>query len=630
VATVVAVLAAGLLCRGTSGAAAEEEPARGFRGAAEMELFVDGIMAGQRETLEIEGAVVVVVADGAVYFSKGYGYADMERKRRVDPETTLFRIGSVTKLFTATAVMQLWEQKKVNFDTDINLYLRAFRVPPTFQKAVTLGHLLAHTGGFEDRPLGLFSRDRSSVKPLAITLSEELPERVRVPGRLSVYSNHGTALAGLVVQEVSGMPWEDYIEKQILEPLGMEHAAVRQPVPVALEGDVAVGYRRVEGRFEETDFEFVPIAPAGSASVSGADMARFMIAHLQSGILEETTILSEDTTRMMHSRLFSNAPGMNGMCYGFYEMNQNGERIIGHGGGMICFYTLLALMPERGVGVFVSYNSDTGAKAHLDFWEAFLNRYFPASGESLSRRGTASLERMQSFAGEYSGLRRSHTTLTKLSALLWTARVNVDAQGALVTTGLGGGTRRWTEVEPAVFQEAEGTRRLAFRTEEAEETTYLFPDFPASTFVRHQWYQTSAFQFGLAGVSLLLMASALLFWPVVAWCTWSRPIDGSPPPGARISAWLMSLLFAAFFAGLGVAAMDPMQFAFGVPVLVQRILWLPIVAALFVAICAFFTMRAWIDGYWGFPGRLHYSLVTLAGATLLWWTWHWNLLGFHY
>jgi hypothetical protein len=290
----------------------------------------------------------------------------------------------------------------------------------------------------------------------------------------------------------------------------------------------------------------------------------------------------------------------------------------------------LALMPERGVGVFVSYNSAAGAKAPGDFWEAFLNRYFPAPRDALSRRATVSLERIRSFAGEYSDLRRSYTTLTKLSALLSTARVDVDAQGHLVTKGLGGGTRRWVQVEPSVFREAEGTGRLAFRTEEAEQTTYLFPEFPASTFVRHHWYQTSAFQFGIAGVSLLLLASSLVFWPVVAWCTWSRPIDGSPPPMARMSAWLMSLLFAAFFAGLGVAAIDPMQFTFGVPVLLQRILWLPIVAGLCVALCAFFTMRAWIDGYWSFPGRLHYSLVTLAGATLLWWTWHWNLLGFHY
>jgi hypothetical protein len=311
-------------------------------------------------------------------------------------------------------------------------------------------------------------------------------------------------------------------------------------------------------------------------------------------------------------------------------MNQNGERIFGHSGGMICFYTLLALMPERGVGVFVSYNSDTGAKAQRDFREAFLNRYFPAPSDALSRRGAGSIERIRSFAGEYSGLRRSYTTLTKISALMRTARIDVDAQGFLVTTGLGDGTRRWIEVEPSVFQEAEGTRRIAFRTEETERTTYLFPEFPSSTFVRHHWYQTSAFQFGIAGISLLLMISALFFWPLVAWCMRSRPIDGSPPPAARLSAWLMSLLFAAFFVGLGVAMMDPMQLTFGVPVLLQRILWLPIVAAVFVAISGLFTMRAWVNGYWSFPGRLHYSLVTLAGATLLWWAWHWNLLGFHY
>lgn len=628
--TVATMLAVSLLISDTGGFAAEPDPPRGFRGPAEMRQFVDGIMAGQRESLDIAGAVVVVVADGAIYFSKGYGRADIRNERPVDPETTLFRIGSVTKLFTATAMMQLWEQDKLELDQDVNLYLQAIQVPPTFPEPITPAHLLAHTAGFEDRFLGLFCHDPSNVKPLVITLDIELPERVRRPGEVSVYSNHGTALAGLLVQEVSGMLWEEYVQKNILDPLGMEHTTVWQPVSPALKPTLAIGYRHINGQFKPTPFNFVPISPAGSASASGGDMARFMIAHLESGRLQENRVLSETTVRAMQRPLFSNAPGINGLLHGFDEMNQNGERIFGHRGGMPCFYTLLALMPDHGIGVFISYNSDMGAKGHEDFWQAFLNHYFPAPVNTDLRPTTESITRIQKLTGEYSSLRRSSTTLTKLSALLWTARVSVDPDGYLLTTNCGEKPRRWIEVEPSVFQEMGGTRRMAFRTDLGGQRTYLFPDFPAMTFIRHRWYETSTFQFAAAAGPLLLLGSGLLFWPLLAWYMHDRPIIGSPPRAARLSAWFMSLLFIGFFVAVAAVIKDPSQLTFGVPVLLQRILWLPILAALFLAISAYFALRAWAKGYWSFPGRLHYSSVALAGAAILWWTWHWNLLGFHY
>ena len=463
-----------------------------------------------------------------------------------------------------------------------------------------------------------------------ITLANELPARVRPPGTLSVYSNHGTALAGLLVQEVSGMLWEEYVEKNILDPLGMDHSTVWQPVRPELERHLAVGYRHRNGQFEATDFEFVPIAPAGCASASGADMARFMIAHLEPGRGNETQFLSAETTRWMHRRLFSNAAGIDGMLHGFYEMNQNGERIIGHGGSLTCFHTLLALLPERGVGVFISYNSDTGARAQEDFWQAFLNHYFPASNANRPRPTAGPHPGWSAYVGEYSSLRRSFTSLTKLSALMWTARVSADPSGYLLITGLGDQPRRWIEVGPALFQEAEGTKRIAFRTEDNGRTTYLLPDFPALAFVRHRWYESSRFHFAVVGGALLVLTSALLLWPALAWRMRHRPIIGSPPRAARLSAWLMSLLLVGFMAGVMKVAADPQQLAFGVPIALQRLLWLPLVAALLIALSGLFVLRAWFLGYWLWPSRVHYTLVAFAGATVLWWTWHWNLLGFHY
>jgi CubicO group peptidase (beta-lactamase class C family) len=604
---------------------------RGFRGVQELESFLDGILAAQRESLNIAGAVVVVVANGEIYFSKGYGYADLAAQRPVDPQTTLFRIGSVSKPFVATAVMQLWEQKQMNLDTDVNLYLRALKVPPTFPRPITLGHLLAHTAGFEDRDLGRFSYHPAAVRPLGTLLTEQLPERVRPPGNLSVYSNHGYALAAFAVQETARLSWDDYLDEQILEPLGMTHTTGRQPVPPDLTRSLAIGYQSTQGRLEPTGFEHVPIGPAAAMSASGHDMARFMIAHLRLGRYDDAQLLSEETARLMHSPLFSGARGINRMLHGFYEMDQNGERIFGHAGRMISFHSHLALLPERDIGVFVSYNSDTGARAVQDFWQAFLNHYFPAPpAPKPARPSSASLERMEKFAGEYSALRRSQSTLTKLSSLLWTVQVDFDPAGYLLTRGLGNTPRRWTEIEPMLFREVDGTQRIAFRTEDAGHVIRLLPDFPALAFERNHWHQTRTFHLATAGLSLLLLGSALIFWPVAAWCTTYRHESERPPWTPRIWAWLMSLLFVGFFGVVGAVAQNPMQFWFGVPDLLRYALWLPIAAGLFIPLTLLFMLRAWVNGYWGFAGRLHYTLVAFASATLLAWLWHWNLIGFRF
>lgn len=591
-----------------------------------MEAFVDGVIAGQLESLHIPGAAVAVVADGKVYFAKGYGYADLEKSRKVDPETTLFRIGSVTKLFTSTAVMQLAEQGKLDLNTDVNTYLKAFKVPATYPEPITLAHLLAHTPGFEDSVIGLFALDPTSLKPLGQLLATEMPARVRPPGQLSVYSNHGMALAGYIVQEVSGLPWEDYIEKNILAPLDMKHTTGRQPVPAALTKDLMTGYRYAGGGFQPQGCEFVPISAAGSMSASATDMARFMIAHLQNGRYGENRILSEATARTMHSRLFTNAPGVSPMLHGFVEGTLNGERTIWHNGGMLCCFTWLSLLPKHNTGFFVSYNCDTGRQAMGGFEKAFMDHYYPPPEIPELKPAKPVPDRVARCAGEYSSLRRSFTSLTKLAAITGTMNVWVDPEGYLLAAGAGGAPKRWVEVAPLLFREAKGQGRMAFRADEAGNITHLFPG-PASAFVKLRWYETPAFHNAVANFSLVVMLSALVMWPIMGFCLRGRRGPESPPRSARLLAWIMCLnLLLVFYYIFQVGA----DTDFGVSAFVKSALWLPLLAIPLFAATAWFSVRAWTRKYWSLAGRLHYSLVTVAGLTLLGWLYYWNLLGFHY
>ena len=246
----------------------------------DVSAFLDGIMPQELATDDIAGAVISIVKDGKVIFAKGYGYSDMEKRTPVSPDNTLFRPGSISKLFTWTAVMQLVEQGKLDLDRDVNEYVD-FKIPATYPKPITLRNIMTHTPGFEETIQELFVKDAKDLTPLGDYVRKHLPTRIYPPGTTPAYSNYATTMAGYIVQRVSGQDYYDYIEQHILNPLKMEHSTFRQPLPDPLKGLASKGY---DVALEPAKgFEFVEAAPAGSSSVSAMDMTHFMIAHLQDG-----------------------------------------------------------------------------------------------------------------------------------------------------------------------------------------------------------------------------------------------------------------------------------------------------------------------------------------------------------
>ena len=334
---------------------------RGVRDRAELAAFLDGIMLANLRDKHVAGATVAVVKDGQLFYAKGYGYSDVDKRSQVDPERTLFRIGSTSKLFTWTAVMQLVEQGKLDLDTDVNRYID-FKIPATYAQPITLRHIMTHTPGFEEDGRDLITKDSSTLVPLGTWLATHIPGRVRPPGTFASYSNYATALAGYVVQRVSGVPFDDYIERNILVPLGMTHTTTRQPLPAMLRADMSDGYNWEGGHYAPEKYEYVLPAPAGSMAASATDMAKFMIAHLQKGELNGKRILAESTATRMHARAFAHDARLPGYALGFYEKSSHDLRIIGHGGDTQYFHTDLALMPSEKLGVFVSYNTTTGGQ----------------------------------------------------------------------------------------------------------------------------------------------------------------------------------------------------------------------------------------------------------------------------
>jgi CubicO group peptidase (beta-lactamase class C family) len=544
----------------------------------------------------------------------------------------MFRIASISKLFTWTAVMQQFEEGKLDLDADVNIYLKDVQIPATFEQPITLKHLMAHTPGFDDWVIGLFGHKAEDVHPLAQVLKEQMPTPVRPPGLIPSYSNHGTALAGQAVACVSGLPWEDYIEQRILQPLGMQHTLVRQPSADQLPAEMSKGYKWQHGRFEAQGFEYIPLASAGCISTTAADVAKFMLAHLHDGQLGEVRILKPDTARLMHTPLFRPDPKTSAMCYGFWEKECNDQRVIGHGGDTMWFHSLLELIPERGVGVFVSYNTDTSGGERDVLFSAFMGRYFPAADPPRLQAGGEFAARAKRLAGEYANTRYSHTSITKLAALLGGFKVAVNDDDTLTLSTVTS-SRRFIEVEPLVFRELDGPRQIVFQEDKNGNIAYLFPaDAPAVSTVRQKWYEQRNVHLGLLAGCVAVFASALLFWPALAFA-----VRGSDSPKIKRNwrsgllsclAGLLSIVSLGFAAGGAYFLSEPEEIVFGLTPALRILLAVTQVSAALAALTVLGCVIAWKNRYWRFSGRVHYTLVAVAGVSFVAFLYYWNLLTF--
>jgi CubicO group peptidase (beta-lactamase class C family) len=484
---------------------------------ADFEAFLDGLIPSQLRNRNIAGAVISVVKDGQVLFQKGYGYADFEAKKPVLADQTLFRPGSISKLFTATAVMQLVEQGKLDLDRDINAYLD-FAIPKTYPEPVTLRQLLTHTAGFEETLKNLFVANQTDMKPLRTYLVDQMPARIFPPGKVPSYSNYGFALAGYIVERVSGEKFERYIDNHILKPLRMTSSTFDQPLPPQLAPKMSKGYLNASKK--PRDFEFVQAAPAGALSTTAADMTRFILAFLQDGSVDGVAILKPETARQMERRQFELNPMICGLGVTFMEYWMNPVRAVGHGGDTVYFHSDMVLVPDAHVGYFISYNS-LGKKiggSRGEILRAFMNRYFANPGEpKINVDADTQKSDGRQVSGVYVGTRRAETTFLKLTALLDEFRVSSDKEGILTVEGnknQSGELKKWKELTPLVYSEVDGPERIAFRRDASGTVREMLP-FPAIyEGQRVPWYASKTFVGLVIGGNLLLALLTVLLWPV--------------------------------------------------------------------------------------------------------------------
>ena len=448
----------------------------------DLSAFLDGVVPYAIRRADIAGATVAVVADGKILFTKGYGYADMKTRAPVVPDRTLFRPGSISKLFTWTAVMQLVQAGKIDLDADINKYLD-FKIPEKFGKPITMRNVMTHTAGFGETIAESFVESRQQMQPLRSYLIKHMPDEIYPPGKVTAYSNYGATLAGYIVQRLSGEPFDTYIARHIFQPLGMKDSTFAQPLPAGWEKNIAKGYLQASDT-KPFPFEYIEVGPAGSLTSTATDMAHFMIAQLGDGHYQGAPILSPATLRLMHSPQSRMAPGANGFALGFYQENRNGLRIVGHGGDTNVFHSDLHLLLDKNVGFFISFNSqgqDGAAEpVRVEIFRAFLDRYFPYTPPEQKTVANPQRDAAR-VAGWYGTSRRIASALQVVGPLTQssvTALPDGEIQASMLTN-LAGTPKRWREVGPLTYREVGGQSHLRFVADSSGNVSYwISDDFP--------------------------------------------------------------------------------------------------------------------------------------------------------
>jgi CubicO group peptidase (beta-lactamase class C family) len=588
----------------------------------ELEAFLDAFFSEQMKKLHVPGAAFVLVKDGEIFFEKGYGYSHLEKKEPVIPDGTIFRMGSLSKLFTASAVMQLYERGKLNLNDDVNKYLKHFKLEEKYPEPVTVFNLLTHTSGLEQRGIGTAVRNESELVPLGEYLASGVLCQVMPPGEVIIYSSPGFALAGYLVEQISGVAFAKYIDENIFQPLNMSRSSFKQPPPRHLASDLATGYRYKNGTYKPYSTDYLSIIPpAGDFYTTATDIAHFMIAHIQDGRYKNSRVLNEATAQDMHRQHFTHHSQLRGKAYGFSEWLENNQRAIFHDGGAPGFNTRLFLLPDKNLGFFLAWNSNT-TKLHWELTSHFLDHYYPVQDNHAPPQSSADFRnRAGRFTGHYQPYDFSSKTIAKLSMLFEQIHVGDGGDGTLTV-----GSNRYAEVEPLLFQRTDGESYIAFHEDDNDRITHLV--FGTAACKKLSWYQTTVFQLGLIGFFVLIFLSA---------CIGSLlPVLGLQlleiPQLPQLLAGLTSALNLVFLIGLAIAVskIDQWEFVYSVPPVLAVLLVIPLVTTILTIGLPISGALTWRSECWSLIGRLHYSLIIVSTLIFIPLLHHWNLLGIRF
>ncbi len=592
-----------------------------------VEAFVDGVVKPLMAEGHSPSGVFVLMKDGEVILQKGYGWQNVEERIPVDPARTLFRPGSISKLFTWVSVMQLVEQGRLDLDADINSYLETFQIKDTFPgQPITLRHCMTHTPGFEDGFLGyLIIEDPENIISLADAMKKYQPERVNPPGVKGAYSNYCTSLSGLVVANVSGVSFNDYVETNIFNVLGMDNSSFDEPLPVRLEQNMAVAYKYEAAKYVARPYELITnFTPAGALAATAEDMLKFGGALLNGGSYNGRRILKAETLDQMKMSHFTYDDRIKGIGLGFLHYPWGDTDTFGHDGGTTAFFSHFGITPSANLVIFFSFSGPGGGKVYVTLAREFYQEFFALPAHS-DTPATDFDERAARFAGTFISWRGSFSQIEKLLGLLGQVTVAADGQGGLMI-----GERRFVEIGDRLFRDVENGDLVAFQENDQGDIIGYVQDGLSIISMYKAGGQTSqAFNFGFLGLAVIVFLAVLLRYLYQR--DRLRALQAADKSANRAAALAAaSHLWVLIFGGIVVVAVGD-QFMARIPLLFKLWLIFPIIASLASFYLLYEAVLVWKNGLLaGNFGRIRYSIVSLCALFMTWFYYYWNILGFNY
>jgi CubicO group peptidase (beta-lactamase class C family) len=595
---------------------------------AQVEAYVDGMLGALMEKAHNQTAVVVIKKDDEVILSKGYGYANIEEGKKLDPNTSMVRPASISKLFTWVSVMQLVEQGRLDLDTDVNSYLTQFQIKDSYPgQPVTLRHIMTHTAGFEDGGAAyLIIRDRDRVLPLAQSLDKYQPERVYAPGERVAYSNYATAVAGLVVANISGEDFFTYIEHHIFTPLGMRYATFREPLPDKLAENRVISYLYENGKWVAQRQEYLGnFAPAGASSVSAMDMVKFGQMLVNGGSYNGQQIIKPETIQYMLDNGYTKDLRIAGMGLGFIKQALGDKHRLasfGHDGATGLVFSSLTLSQAENLVVFISASSDYSVMS--DFVEYFYQTFFPAPLDDV-----APPENFAEYGAKYTGSWVSaRSNFNQVDKVVLRAMSIIDVsmtnENSLLIMN-----EPFIEVEKNLFRHKFKNTYIAFlENEQGKITGFVIDGHGTTEMYRAKWWETTRFSvlsLGLSGfIALLVLIRVGVQWRL-------NVLNGRAAKwayGTTIAQSVTHLLFLLFFA---MAFSDVAALYNAITLPLKIALCFSTIAVPITLLHIYYSIQSWLGhGVQGTWSKIKHTFISITGLLALIFYFTWNLIGFNY
>jgi len=592
-----------------------------------VEAFIDAIVKPLMAEGHSPSGTFALMKGDQLIFAKGYGWQDVEKRIPVDPYKTLFRPGSISKLFTWVSVMQMVEQGKLDLDTDINTYLKTFQIKDTFPgQPITLRHCMTHTPGFEDGALGyLIIEDAAKVMPLAEAMAKYQPERVNPPGKIGAYSNYCTSIAGLAVANVSGLDFTDYVRKNIFDVLGMRSSSFKEPLPEGLDQNMATAYKYENGKYIARPYELVTnFSPAGALAATSTDLLKFGGALLHGGEFNGGRILQPESLEEMKKIQFTYDDRVKGIGLGFLQYPFGNTDTFGHDGGTTAFVSHFGVTPSADLVVASSFSGPGGGKVNANLTRQFYEEFFP-NAQHNDDPPAGFDARAKDYAGTYISWRGSFTKMEKLLGLMGQVQITPNGEGELMI-----GESRWVEIDNNLFRAVESGDTLAFQTD-ANGTVIGFVQngWPIMSMYKADGWASQAFNFGLLGFSLFVFLAVFLRYLYQRGSY--KSLQGGDKSAARAAVLAsVSHLWVIVFGAITIITVGDQLMA-RIPTLFTVWLVFPIIATLASLYLLYQTALVWKNGLLsGVFMRLRYTVVCFCALFMAWFYYFWRILGFNY